>query len=262
MSVSRVIDRAHARVPEHAHDWPLVSLFVMGAYSNCTEMGESFICSPSAIYYRGGAAHRNEVSATGFEQLEIEFDPAWLGQSWLPSLPVRRWIGGRVAAHTRSLLQLCNGALLEKHLLMELRRFLAAAMREDERTPAAWTRLAEQRLRTGTPVSVAIVAEELGRHPSWVGTAYRMATGEGILHTAARLRVERAAHLLRETDFSLAQVACESGFCDQSHMNRTFGRVLGRLPSAVRRERQEFRQVPAGLTPSAGGARAIRPCPC
>jgi hypothetical protein len=39
-------------VPEHAHDWPVLSLFVIGGYSNRTEIGETFIAAPSAILYR------------------------------------------------------------------------------------------------------------------------------------------------------------------------------------------------------------------
>lgn len=248
VSITRVIDRANARVPEHAHDWPVVSLFVAGAYSNGTEVGECYISGPSAIFYRAGAAHRNEVSAAGFEQIEIEFDPAWLGRERLPAVPVRRWIAGRVAADARSLVPLCIGELSERRLLAALRRFMAGAERDTGRSPAGWTRLIEQRLRSGTPVSVAGLAKELGRHPSWLGTAYRQATGEGILHTAARLKVEHAAHLLRETGLSYAQIASEAGFCDQSHMNRSFRRILGRVPSAVRRDRHEFRQVPVCFT--------------
>lgn len=243
VSITRVIDRANARVPEHAHDWPLVSLFVAGAYSNCTELGEAYISGPSAVFYRAGAAHCNVVSATGFEQIEIEFDPAWLGRDRLPTVPVRRWIGGRVAADARSLMRLCNGELSETHLLAELRRFMTGAACAGDRTPPGWTRLVEQRLRKDGIVSVAGLAKELGRHRSWLGTAYRQATGEGILNTAARLRVERATHLLRETALSYVQVAVEAGFCDQSHMNRTFRRVHGRVPSSVRQDGQAFRQI-------------------
>jgi AraC-like DNA-binding protein len=49
---------------------------------------------------------------------------------------------------------------------------------------------------------------------------------------------------LRETSQPYASIALESGFCDQSHMNRTFRRVLGRSPAAVRDDRWGFRQVP------------------
>jgi AraC family transcriptional regulator len=63
------------------------------------------------------------------------------------------------------------------------------------------------------------------------------------MNTAARFRVEQAARLLRETDLPLAYIATDAGFCDQSHMIRTFRRVLGRLPSAVREDKEHFRQM-------------------
>jgi len=60
--------------------------------------------------------------------------------------------------------------------------------------------------------------------------------------TASRLRVERAARLLRESDRGLADIAMATGFCDQSHMNRLFRRVLGRPPTEIRRDRLAFRR--------------------
>src|SRR5690242_12843972 len=82
-SVKRVIDRSQACVPEHAHDWPVLSLIIIGSYLNETEAGEKFISGPSAVFYRGGAAHRNTIAAFRFEQIEIEFDPSWLGRESL-----------------------------------------------------------------------------------------------------------------------------------------------------------------------------------
>jgi hypothetical protein len=107
-SVRRVIDRSHARVPEHAHDWPLLSIFILGGHSNQTEFGERVIAGPSAILYRAGAAHRNIVGSAGFEQIEIEFDPAWLGRSLIPDAPVSRWLGGRSGAEARTLAKFCG----------------------------------------------------------------------------------------------------------------------------------------------------------
>jgi hypothetical protein len=51
--VRRVIDRSYAHVPEHAHDWPVLSIFVMGGHLNRTELDEMFIAGPSVIYPRG-----------------------------------------------------------------------------------------------------------------------------------------------------------------------------------------------------------------
>lgn len=246
-SVRRVIDRSGTQVPEHAHDWPVLSLFVMGSYLNETEIGGKFICSPSAVFYRAGAAHRNTVAAVGFEQIEIEFDPAWLGTDFLPSMPVARWIGGESGAQARRLVHICEADSPESHLRAALRGYLQCANVQPQLVSAAWVDRLRRRLQEDTSLKVADLARELGRHPSWTGSVYRHATGEGLQQTAARLRVERATRLLRETDQPYASIALDTGFCDQSHMNRTFRRVLGRSPTAVRQDRLVFRRFSVQL---------------
>jgi AraC-like DNA-binding protein len=230
-------------VPEHAHDWPVLSLFVIGSYLNETEIGKKFISGPSAVFYRAGAAHRNTIAALGFEQIEIEFDPTWLGRRLLPTVPVTLWIGGRIGTEERQLAKACEVEACESRLRAALQRFLQAAKRQATREPAAWVGTITQRLREDTTLRIGELASEVRRHPSWVGSAYRHATGEGLQETAARFRVERATRLLRETGQPYAAIAFEAGFCDQSHMNRTFRRVLGRSPAAVREDQSGFGQA-------------------
>jgi AraC-like DNA-binding protein len=229
-------------VPEHAHDWPVLSLFIIGSYWNTTEFGATFIGGPSAILYRAGAAHRNAVAADGFEQIEIEFDPRWLGSAPLPDAPVSRWLGGGMGAEARALAHTCSGELPEEQLRTSLRGFFEKTNSATEHAVPYWLGTIHRLLRENTSLNVSDLARLVARHPSWLGTAYRLATGEGLMESAARFRVERAARLLRETDISMAGIAAEAGFCDQSHMTRTFRRVLGRLPTAVRNDRQSFRQ--------------------
>jgi AraC-like DNA-binding protein len=239
----RTIDRSHARVPEHAHDWPVLSLFVIGSYSNRTETGSAFISGPSAILYEAGVYHENVVGPEGFEQIEVEFDPAWLGRAFLPRIPMLRYTGGRVAAATRALARACSKPLTEAQLLASLRTFLELVGSESRLKTPDWVDEITRRLRGNPTLRIAELARDVGRHPSWLGSAYTHTTGEGILEAAARFRVERAARLLRETEMSCITIADDAGFCDQSHMTRTFRRVLGRPPSAVRAERLGLRQV-------------------
>jgi AraC-like DNA-binding protein len=242
--IRRVIDRSYACVPEHSHDWPVLSLFVIGSYSNETEVGKSFICGPSAVLYRAGAPHRNTTAGAGFEQIEIEFDPSWLRQGLLPDVPVVQWVGGRAGREARGLVDTCEAGASEGHLRAAIQGFLEVASQQPRHEPANWIGTMTRRLMEDTTLSIGELALEAGRHPSWAGAAYRHATGEGVQETAARFRVERATRLLRETDQPYASIAFEAGFCDQSHMNRTFRRVLGRLPTVVRAERQHFRPAP------------------
>jgi AraC family transcriptional regulator len=244
-TVRRVIDRSDARVPEHAHDWPVLSIFILGCYLNETELGETLIAGPSVILYQAGAAHRNIIGAVGFEQIEIEFDAAWLGRALMPATPVSRWLGGYVSAEARGLARLCVGEADEEGFRAALRRFVQSANSQAAREAPSWVHVIHRHLRDDPTMAVTDLARELGRHPSWLGTAYRNATGEGLTETAARFRVERAARSLRETNHTCAYIAHEAGFCDQSHMNRTFRRLLGRRPSEVRHDRTAFRQTAA-----------------
>ena len=239
--VSRIIDRSHSQVAEHAHDWPVLSLCVLGGYRSRTEIGERWVCDPSAVLYRGGAHHSNTISPDGFEQVQIEFDPAWLRLPGLARIPVVHLAGGRIGAAARALAHACGTALDEQRLAMASRRFLALALQQSPISRPAWIEQLTRRLRENPGMRVQALARELDRHPSWLGTAYRQVVGEGILETAARLRVERAARLLRETESSYCEIAAAAGFCDQSHMNRNFRRIIHRLPSTVRAERSGFR---------------------
>jgi AraC family transcriptional regulator len=51
-------------------------------------------------------------------------------------------------------------------------------------------------------------------------------------------RVQRAKELLERSPHSLALVAYECGFSDQSHMTRVFSAAVGITPGAWRRNRR------------------------
>ena len=242
--VRRVIDPSGALVAEHAHAWPMVSLYVMGTYRNITERGEREIAGPSMVFYGAGVAHRNVVGETGFEQIEIEFDPRWLGVRALPPEGLLLHVGGACGALARVIADACETQLPEADLRTSLLRLLAVAQREPARRMHAWMDDVTARLRADPCRRVGDLARQVGRSPAWIGAAYRRSTGEGLQQAAARFRVERATRLLRETDLSLCAIAAESGFCDQSHMNRAVRRLLGRSPLAVRKERAAFRSAP------------------
>jgi AraC family transcriptional regulator len=237
--VRRTIDPSRATVAEHAHDWPMLSLYVMGGYRNITECGEHDIAGPSFVFYRRGAAHRNDIGDAGFEQLEIEFDPDWFGVSPLPREPVLLRIGGRGGACARKLAAVCASGLTEEYLRHAVRGLLSSAESNDV---PGWIAEVDAALRDDPSRRIGELAGDIGVSAAWIGPAYRRGTGQSIKESAARLRVERAARLLRESDDGLASVAMQTGFCDQSHMNRLFGRVLGRSPRAVRQERLGFRR--------------------
>jgi AraC family transcriptional regulator len=74
-----------------------------------------------------------------------------------------------------------------------------------------------------------------GLSPSHFGRAFKGSTGLPPHRWHLNQRIERARAMLADAGASLADVACATGFADQSHFTRVFSRTVGRSPGAWRR---------------------------
>lgn len=100
-----------------------------------------------------------------------------------------------------------------------------------------WLREVRQRILdfADQPVRVKQLALVADVHPVYLSQAFRASYGEPLGQFVRRIRVERAATALKETNKSLIQIAFESGFCDQSHFCRIFRNATGFAPREFRR---------------------------
>jgi AraC family transcriptional regulator len=55
------------------------------------------------------------------------------------------------------------------------------------------------------------------------------------MRQSSQIFAERAKVLITSTSERLSEIALAYGFTDQSHLNRTFGRMLGMSPGSWRR---------------------------
>lgn len=235
----RLIELPGVHIAEHAHDWPVLSIYVMGSCRRRFDQGLAVIRGLSAVLHPPGAFHSSDVGPLGFEQIDIEFDPTWLGARGRDLCQrMGYWHGGRLGDATRRLARLwtSNGAT-EAGLSSATRGFLELAMTSEPVREPSWLTAVLKRIDRDPPPSTLELAEVARLSPAWLTQAYRRATGEGLPQTLMRKRVERAALLLRGSGHVAAEVAIESGFCDQSHMIRSFRQLLGRTPSKVCAER-------------------------
>ncbi|MDF3835996.1 AraC family transcriptional regulator [Cupriavidus basilensis] len=89
------------------------------------------------------------------------------------------------------------------------------------------------------PVSLDEVAQACGLSRGHFAKAFKEKAGVTPHRWLQRYRVDRAKALMAEQEeMSLAQVAVEAGFADQSHLTRVFGRFVGIPPGTWRRERR------------------------
>ncbi|MGD9751666.1 MAG: helix-turn-helix domain-containing protein [Acidimicrobiia bacterium] len=85
------------------------------------------------------------------------------------------------------------------------------------------------------PVTVAEMAAAAGLSPAHFSRAFRRAFGESPHQYLLTRRLERAAALLRSTDWSVARVCHAVGLTSVGSFTTSFGRMFGDTPTAYRR---------------------------
>lgn len=83
-------------------------------------------------------------------------------------------------------------------------------------------------------VCLAHIAQAAGRSTFHFARVFRNATGVTPYRYCLRARLERVKGLLLESEDSLAAIAVEAGFSDQSHMSNVFKRLAAFTPGAFR----------------------------
>jgi len=81
------------------------------------------------------------------------------------------------------------------------------------------------------------VARAAGLSPSHFSRLIRLKTGWSFTECLARVRVEHACQALVHSGASLAEIAQECGFSDQSYFSRVFHKRLGETPGDYRKRR-------------------------
>ena len=124
------------------------------------------------------------------------------------------------------------GRAIAVRLLREFRQ-LPAQRPSDAAPPAAVLRaVALMRRRLTEPLTLGEIAAAAGLSPFHFARQFKAATGHPPHEYLVLFRVDRAQELLRTQGrrWTMAAIAQESGFSDQSHLARQFRRVLGVTP--------------------------------
>lgn len=90
----------------------------------------------------------------------------------------------------------------------------------------------EARLEWG--IKTKELAMTVGFSVSHFSRAFRRSRGVPPHQYVVHRQLSRAQDLLKETNLSLATIAAQAGYCDQSHLTRTFRRFTGLSPKVFR----------------------------
>jgi AraC-like DNA-binding protein len=86
-----------------------------------------------------------------------------------------------------------------------------------------------------TKIKVQDLSALTGQSISHFSRTFRHSFGDPPHKYVVRRRVERGQTLMLSTEYSLARIADECGFADQSHLTRVFRAIVGENPYAWRR---------------------------
>jgi AraC family transcriptional regulator len=230
------------KLPLHEHELAYVTLVLDGHYGEGTQHRFIELRPFTAIFNPSGIAHTGLVGESGTKLFIIEFRSELLRQLdlCLPNDPVTDpgtgamlWPGMSIFSAFKA--GSMDSLVLEGHL-MEMLSGLTELATAD-RTAPSWFRRVKDRLHSQfrEAIRVTDLAAEAGVHPVHLARVFRMQERQTPGDYVQRLRVRSACELLRNREISLAHVAADCGFADQSHFTRTFKRIVGTTPGAFRR---------------------------
>lgn len=236
--LSEVRHEAVKCVAEHQHEAPYFSLLLDGAYE---ERGEGFDLRYEPymlVFHSAGTLHQDHIlGACRF--FAVDLLPKWeaviagLGGTrahvfelaggdpvWLVLRLYREFLARPDAAES-----------IVEALVYELCAHVAKRCVEEFREPL-WLPTVDSAVREQfrQPFDLASIASTVGVHPTHLCRAFRRFRGHTISDAMLGARVAYVARRLTESEESLAEIAAEAGFTDQSHMTRTFKRITGYPP--------------------------------
>jgi AraC-like DNA-binding protein len=83
-------------------------------------------------------------------------------------------------------------------------------------------------------LNLEALSRQAGLSPGYLNRAFKISTGLTPHQYILRIRVDRAKHLIQESNRSLDEIAEQVGFADGSHMTSVFWKVCGKPPSHFR----------------------------
>jgi AraC family transcriptional regulator len=229
----------------HIHDHAVISIVLSGSYTEFFGRRPQG-CEPYSVLLKAaGDDHSDSYGSAGARCLIIKVEPKRLESMRTFSRVLDHSVHVRDASLRSLSLRLYKefklmddaSALSIEGLILEMLAHSARGHRESGSSrPPYWLRTAEAMIRESSAESLSLlsVAAVVGVHPSHLARAFRKFYGCTVGDYLRRARVERAVEELADENKTLAEIALEAGFYDQSHFTRAFKAHLGTTPRRFR----------------------------
>lgn len=234
-------------VPPHVHELPYFAFLLAGGYQEHLGRQAMTFAPQSFVFHPSHEVRHGRLRDTGARLFHVEMAPRCLEQlrdeGCMLGDSVVREVGPMVSLSQRLYREFrqtdtASAFAVEGIALEIVGALLRSAPRLESHVPR-WLARARERVHDESerPLTVQAVAADVGVSPVRLSRAFRRSFGESLGAYQRRVRIGRACERLRAPSASLADIAAEAGFTDQSHFTRVFKQVIGVTPAVFRRER-------------------------
>lgn len=246
LSLTLLRQRERRELPSHGHRNAYFSFLMSGSYRE--RVGNSVLEPgvPAVVFHPSDLEHADAYGPEGGQILAIEMEPSWLSAWGAPAvtrsapkeIEGEGVLPGAWALHLELASSGVPLALTIENHVAELVAELVPAVRKSEPSYPHWLRRVVEKLHAefADPPSMSALAHDNGVHPAHLSRTFRRYLGCSPTTFVHRQRVRHVwRRLTRDDAPSLAEVALEAGFSDQSHCTRVFRRLVGSPPGAFLR---------------------------
>jgi AraC family transcriptional regulator len=232
----------------HSHEDGYFCLVRQGSYLEAYGVRKR-ACGPLTFaFHPPGELHSEHFGDTEARSFNIEITSDWLGRMREHSADLEgpaHFQGGPLVGLALKLYREFRSPDPVSHiaiegLILEIAAEASRRLRRPRGVKApAWLDKVREILRERFAEGPALtdLAASVGVHPVYMATAftrrYRCTVGEYV----RQLRLEYACRELANSDKTLAEIAAQAGYADQSHMNRSLKNSLGITPAQYRAQR-------------------------
>lgn len=243
--LSESVYAAHTSLAPHTHPRAYLGLVVQGSHREIAGTHERHCERATVVFHPAAERHKNRFFAAGGRIFRLEIDDAWLARLRDVAPPLER----PAEAHSGTLSRIaCRifsefrardavSPLMVEGLALEFATALVRGEGMTTRRAPAWLRTAVEYLHDHAAGEVRLdgVAFAAGVHPAHLTRVFRAHYGCAVGEYVRRIRVEIAARELATSQRSIAAIAADLGFADQSHFTRVFARITGLPPARYRK---------------------------
>ena len=236
---------AKKEIPTHLHQDSYLAVVIAGGFRETGAGFDDRLEPGTSIFHPGKEVHKNSFGPKGGTLINLEMPDAFWERKKLTDLKPR----ARIISHdpryleyaTKIYDELANPKRLsligiEGFALQILDLFLMLN-NQPEAAPILLGKI-DAYIHSNFTKTLPLdqIAKNYEVSPDWLSRKFCLYYGESLSDRITRLRVNEAIHLLTRSSKTLAEIAVNIGFFDQSHFTRTFKKLRGISPGQYRRE--------------------------